>query len=638
MPPPISYRANEEKAKTTNQVTCFHSPMPSLPFPSPALNSPFIPNSFSTNNHIRSLKKLSCIEESFWQLCSQGRIGEAVSSLHYLAQKGIRLDSNRLAFLLKQCAHVRSLKLGKWVHLHLKFMGLKRPKTFLANHLINMYGKCGDHTAARKVFDKMSVRSLYSWNNMLSGYAKLGMLKPARKLFDQMPERDVVTWNTMVIAYAQSGYCNEAFKFYKEFRRLDIGFNEYSFAGLVTACVKLRESRPTKQAHCQVLVSGFLINVVLSSSIVDAYVKSGYLGDARRLFDEMARRDILAWTTLISGYAKWGNMESAKALFDVMPERNPVSWTAMITGYALNNMGQDAIELFAKMMALRVKPDQFTFSSCLRACAGIAALEHGKQIHAHLITVGLRPNSVVVSSLVDMYSKCGCLQFGEQVFHIMGDKKKDVVLWNTLLSAFAHHGFGKEVTNLYAEMISSGVKPDRVTFLVLLSACSHSGLVNEGLSFFKSITRDHCVFPDQEHYACLTDMLGRAGRFDEVIYQLRNMPCKPDGRVWNALLGVCRIHGNIELGRIAAKHLFEIDPKSSAAFVFLSNIYAELGRWESVVRIRQLMNKTQVKKEKALSWLETEHNLDPFSVSDRLNVLRGEFDSNLELFADQSQR
>lgn len=637
MSPPISNRANEEKSKTTNQFTCFPSPMPPLPFPSPVLNSPFNPKSFSTLNHIKSLKRRSCLEKSFWKLCSQGRIEEAVNSLNQLAQKGIRLNSYRLAFLLKQCANIKSLKLGKWVHLHLKVTGMKRPITFLSNHLINMYGKCGDHMEARKVFDKMSVKSLYSWNNMLSGYMKLGMLKPARKLFDQMPERDVVTWNTMVIAYAQGGYCSEAFKFYKEFRRLDIGFNEYSFAGLVTVCVKLRESRSTKQAHCQVFVSGFLMNVVLSSSIVDAYVRCGHLGDARSLFDQMAQRDILAWTTLISGYAKWGNMESAKALFDVMPERNPVSWTAMITGYAQNNMGQDAIELFAKMMSLRVKPDQFTFSSCLRACAGAGALEYGKQIHAHLITVGFRPNSVVVSSLVDMYSKCGCLQLGEQVFHIMGDKK-DVVLWNTLISAFAQHGSGNEVTNLYAEMISSGVKPDRVTFLVLLSACSHSGLVDEGLNLFKSITHDHGIFPDQEHYACLIDMLGRAGRFDEVIYQLRNMPCKPDSQVWNALLGVCRIHGNIELGRVAAKHLFELDPKSSATYVFLSNIYAELGRWESVMRIRQLMNKTQIKKEQALSWLETEHNLDPFSVSDRLNVSRGEVNSNLELFADHSRR
>ncbi|KAL3529743.1 hypothetical protein ACH5RR_009065 [Cinchona calisaya] len=609
--------------------------MPSFSAPTRILKSPFKPN--NKNSFIKHPNSNPCIVQKFLDLCSRGHPKEAINCLDLLAQKGIRLDSKKLAFLLQKCAESRDLKLGRWANLHLKVTGLKHPNTFLANHLINLYSKCGDHIEARQVFDRMTARNLYSWNNMLSGYAKQLMVKPARRLFDKMPERDVVSWNTMVIAYAQSGICDEALRFYKELRRLGIGFNGYSFAGVVTVCVKLKELRLTKQVHCQVLVAGFSLNVVLSSSIVDAYAKCGELSDARKLFDQMGRRDVLAWTTLISGYAKWGAMESARELFDVMPERNPISWTAMISGYARNNRGHEALQLFTKMMMICVKPDQFTFSSCLCACASIASLKHGKQIHAHLIRVGFRPNSIVVSSLVDMYSKCGCLELAKHVFNVVGEKQ-DVILWNTLLSAFAQHGSGEKAINLFAEMVRVGVRPDRITFLILLSACSHSGLVQEGLSFFEWMNHDHKIVPDQEHYACLIDILGRAGRFQEVIDQLRKMPCKPDDRVWNALIGVCMIHGNVEMGRIAAKHLLQLDPQSPATYVLLSSIYAALGKWESVVKIRQLMDKRHVQKEQALSWLEIDQNFHQTSVADKLNSSIGEANPIVELLADQSGR
>ncbi|KAF5946965.1 hypothetical protein HYC85_017193 [Camellia sinensis] len=486
--------------------------MPSLSSSSRIFRPPF-----RTKPKPKPKPKRHCIVQPILELFSKGHIKQALESLGLLARKGIRLDSRTLASFLQECANTKSLKEGKWVHLHLKLTGLKQPNTFLSNHLINLYCKCGNHVGARKVFDKMSVRNLYSWNNMLSGYVKLGMVKPARRLFDQMPEKDVVSWNTMVIGYAKSGYCDEALRFYRDFRRLSIGFNEFSFAGVLTVCVKLKE-----------------------------------LG--------LSSRDVLAWTTLVSGYAKWGDMKLASELFDRMPEKNPVSWTSLIAGYARNNMGNNALELFTKMMLFQIRPDQFTFSSCLCACASIASLKHGKQIHAYLIRSGFKPNAIVVSSLIDMYSKCGCLGVGRQVFDIMGNKQ-DYVLWNTMISALAQHGCGEEAIQI------------------------HSGLVEEGLTYFQSMTKEHGIVPDQEHYACLVDLLGRAGCFDELMNQLDKMPCKPDGLVWNALLGVCRIHGNLELGRKAAENLIELEPQSSAAYVLLSSIYAALGKWESVEKI-----------------------------------------------------
>lgn len=483
------------------------------------------------------------------------------------------------------------------------------------------------------MFDKMSVRNLYSWNNMLSGYAKLGMVKRARKLFDQMPEKDFVSWNTMVIGYAQSGYCSEALRFYRELRRLAIGYNEFSFAGVLTVCVKVMDLKLTRQIHGQVLLAGFSSNMVLSSAVVDAYAKCGEMDGARRMFDEMPATDVLAWTTLVSGYAKWGDMQSANGIFDRMPQKNPVSWTALIAGYARNGPENKALELFMEMILLCIKPDQFTFSSCLCACASIASLKHGKQIHAYLIRTNFRANTIVVSSLIDMYSKCGSLEVGKRVFDHMGNKR-DPVLWNTMISALAQHGYGERAVQMFEYMLSSGVKPDRITLVVMLNACSHSGLVKEGLRYFESMSCHHSITPDQEHYACLIDLLGRAGNFDELLKHMEEMPFKPDDRVWNALLGVCRIHGNILLGRKAAEQLIALEPQSSAAYVLLSGIYAELGRWDLVEKVRQLMNTRHVRKERAISWIDIENKVHAFTVSDRLHPLKEEIYKVLEQLAD----
>lgn len=568
------------------------------------------PSNLNTRVHIKyknhSPTKNNCLVQSILQLCSQGHLSQALSILDSLVQKGIRLPSRTLAFLLEQCGNSKSLRLGKLVHLHLHLTGFKRPCTFLSNHLINMYFKCGNEVEARKVFDKMTARNLYSWNNMLSGYANLENLVAAKNLFDKMPEKDVVSWNTMAIAYVQNGLCDEGLRFFRELRRLSIEYNEFSFAGVLTACVKLRDLELTRQIHGQVLVTGFLSNVVLSSTIVDAYAKCEQIRDAKRLFDDMQVRDIHAWTTMVSAYARCGNLKSASELFDQMPKKSSVSWTALIGGYARHGMGRDALSLFSKMMMFRIRPDQFTFSSCLCACASIGSLKHGKQIHAFLVRANFRPNTIVVSSLIDMYTKCGNLETAFQVFNF-SNNKEDVVLWNTMISAFAQHGRGAKAICMFGNMVSYGVKPNRITFVVLLNACSHSGLLQEGLRIFKTMTSDNgLVLPDQEHYACLIDLLGRAGYFDELMNQLEKMPCKPDDQVWNSLLGVCKIQGNIELGKKAAEHVIESNPQSYSGYLLLSSIYAALGRWESVEKVRQQMEDRHVRKNQATSWIGTD--------------------------------
>ncbi|KAI3745196.1 hypothetical protein L1987_58302 [Smallanthus sonchifolius] len=576
-----------------------------------------------------------CVVQSVLSLCSKGRLTEALKSLENLACKGQRLDTKSLAFLLKQCANYRSLKEGKWVHLHMNATGRKRPGTFLSNQLISMYSECGCCDGARKVFDKMPVRNLYSWNNMISGYAKLRMMKPARSLFDRMGEKDVVSWNTMVIGYAHNEDFDEALRFYKELKMLDIGLNEFSFAGVLTVCVKTKDLKLTRQVHCQVFDVGFVSSLVVCSSIIDCYAKCGEMSNARKVFDEMSQRDV-SFTTLISGYARWGDMESARQLFDHMPDKNRVSCNALISGYARNGFGHEALKMFIEMMVQRVKPDQFTFSSALCACASIPSIKNGKQIHGFLIKTHFKPNTIVVSSLIDMYSKCGSLALGQLVFKLTGDKT-NTIFWNTMISALAQHGHGESAIILFFDMVNSQVKPDRITFVVILNACSHSGLVENGLHIFNTMMHEHNVVPDQEHYACLIDLLGRAGCFDEVVNQLRKMPVKPDAFVWKALLGICKIHGNLDLGIKAAERLIELEPRSSVGYVLLSGLYAASGRWEFVSKVRKLMNERDVMKERGVSWLETGNELRAFGVSDKSGVSKDEFESVLEILATEME-
>ncbi|MCL7040745.1 hypothetical protein MKW94_030363 [Papaver nudicaule] len=568
----------------------------------------------------------SCVVQRLIDIASQGKfkfnLKQAAESIDFISRKGIRLDSQTVAFLLKHCAKSRSLTEGKWVHLHLS-NGRKRLTALLSNYLIHMYSSCGDYKTARKVFDKMYIRNLYSWNNMLSGYAKLGLLEPAERLFDQMPERDVVSWNTMVISFAKNGFHGKALSYFAHLRRSSIAFDHFSFAGVLISCVKLENVGLTQQVHAQILVAGLLSNVVLSNSTVDAYVKCGLIKDARKLFNGMAEKDVFAWTTMVSGYAKSGDLKSAWELFSKMPELNTMSWTLLIEAYVRKGQGHEALRLFEEMTLRGFQPDQFTFSSSLCACASIASLRYGKQIHARLIKMDFVPNTIVVSSLIDMYSKCGCLDIGRRVFYLTRNKQ-DAALWNTMISSLAQHGIGEEAIDLFLDMMKAGVKPDKTTLVFLLNACSHSGLVDVGIGIFEIMTMDYDIVADQDHYAWLIDLLGRAGRLDEVELQLEKMPCKPDTRVWNSVLSACMIHRNVELGRKAVKHLLKLEPQESAADMLLANLYASVDTLESLEKVWELLNKRRVKKERAVSWVEIENTVHTFTVSDRSHPLEDE--------------
>ncbi|WOL10819.1 pentatricopeptide repeat-containing protein [Canna indica] len=568
----------------------------------------------------------SCLFLSLRRHLDLGRLHLAVDTLPLLARRGLRPDSPTLTLLLCRCLRdpTDGLSLAGHVYRFLRLSGLLRPAPAppLSNHLLAFHFLRGRPADARRLFARMSAPNLFSFNAMLAGYARLGMIQPAKSLFDRMPHRDVVSWNTMIIALARAGSWADAVGLYSHLRRSSLDFNAHTFSGIVTACVRLGEVHLARQIHAQVVRVGFLSNLIISSSLVDAYAKCGSVDDAQKLFDEMPTRDVLSWTTLVHAYASSGDLVSAHKMFDEMPEKNSISWTALIGGYTRRGYPFEALDLFKNMMKLGVMPDQFTFSSTLCACGAISSVKHGKQIHAHLLRSHFKPNAIVFSSLIDMYSKCGDLRGGRRVFDLTDANKRDSVLWNTIMSAVGQHGDGTGAIKMFEEMVRTRTKPDANTFVVLLTACSHSGLIEQGVQLFLSMRR-HGVVPEEDHHVCLVDLFGRAGRFEEAAECLKEMPCQSSVRAWNALLGACRIHRNLQLGKVVAQRAIKLDPDCPTAYVLLSSFYAEVGMWDSVEKVRHLMQENQVWKERASSWIGVDNVIQSFETVDHLQTSEG---------------
>ena len=372
-----------------------------------------------------------CVIRRIRNYCEEGRLRQAVGFLSVLARGGIRLDARNLAFLLQQCLRSRAIALARQVNLHMKLMGLKNSIpgiTFLANQVLALHFECGRPKNARQLFDRMPKKNVFTYNAMISGYSKLGLVTCARDIFEGIcdGDRDVVSWNIMIMALARCGRCCEAVEFYCQMRRsLGNVLNQYSFSGLLCACVRLKRRDIVQETHGQVLVIGYLSNLIISSSIVDAYAKCGHIDEARKVFSEISDKDVLTWTILVTAYAKSGDLASARILFNEMPERNNFSWNAMLKGYAQNGQSSEALSLIARMLREGLSPDQFCISSALSACSSASELSHGRQILALLTRTLSDPSSLVNSSLKLMYSSCESFEKSERIFELTSYRERN---------------------------------------------------------------------------------------------------------------------------------------------------------------------------------------------------------------------
>jgi len=457
----------------------------------------------------------------------------------------------------------------------------------------------------------------------------------AFKLFDKMSQPNCFAWNTVIRAFSDSSSsddaCNALLLFCQMLYDGVVEPNSFTFPSVLKACsvVGLEEG---KQVHGLVVKFGFVDDEFVVSNLLRMYVMCGSIEDASVLFhrnvgglssgNEMVVRDkrrqegnVVLCNVMIDGYVRIGKIDLARGLFEQMQQRSVVSWNTMISGYAQNGFFMEAVELFRRMMEMGdVSPNRVTLVSVLPAISRLGALELGKWVHLYAERNRIMIDEVLGSALVDMYAKCGSIEKAVQVFERLS--KTNVIAWNAIIGGLAMHGKAKDVLDYFSRMERSGVSPSDVTYIAILSACSHAGLVEEGRSFFNHMVNNVGLEPRIEHYGCMVDLLGRAGYLEEAEELIMNMPIKPDDVIWKALLGACKMNKNVEIGRRAAEVLMKLAPHDSGAYVALSNLYASSENWDGVAEVRMMMKELDIRKDPGCSWTEIDGVIHEFLVED----------------------
>ncbi|CAK9327609.1 unnamed protein product [Citrullus colocynthis] len=502
----------------------------------------------------RSVKNMECWS-SFTTETPQNGNGEGIFRLfrRMRAEQLVR-DSVTFINLLRSIADLNSVRLAKIVH------------------CIAIVSKlCGD------LLVNTAVLSLYS---------KLRSLVDARKLFDKMSDKDRVVWNIMIAAYARDGKATECLELFKSMARSGIRSDMFTALSVISSISQLKCFDWGKQTHAHILRNGADSQISVHNSLIDMYCECNRL-------------------------------DSACKIFNWMTDKTVISWSAMIKGYAKHGQSLIALSLFSRMKSDGIQADFITAINILPALVHIGVLENVKYLHGYSMKLGLTSLSSLNTALLVTYAKCGCLEMAQRIFEEERIDDKDLIMWNSMITAHANHGDWSQCFKLYNQMKCSNSKPDQVTFLGLLTACVNSGLVDEGKEFLKEMTERYGCQPSQEHYACMVNLLGRAGLINEAGELVRNMPIKPDARVWGPLLSACKLHPGSKLAEFAAEKLIDMEPKNAGNYILLSNIYAAAGKWDGVAKMRSFLRDKGLKKTPGCSWLEINGHVTEFRVADQ---------------------
>ncbi|XP_048225645.1 pentatricopeptide repeat-containing protein At1g33350 [Ricinus communis] len=460
-----------------------------------------------------------------------------------------------------------------------------------------------------------SQTQFYSFKLVRFCILNLSNFNYARYIFNHLHSPNIYLFTALVTAYASNpDHHLSAFELYRDMvRRAHPKPNHFIFPHVLKSC------QNTKVVHSQIAKLGFSQYPVVQTALVDSYSRfMSDIGCARQVFDEMSERNVVSWTAMITGYTRVGEVGNAISIFDKMPERDVPSWNSIIAGCTQNGLFIEAICLFRKMILVaQSKPNQVTTVCALSACGHTGMLQLGKWVHGYVYKNSLGFDSFVSNALVDMYGKCGSLREASKIFDMT--LKKSLTSWNSMINCFALHGHSKKAICIFEEMIQYGadVRPDEVTFVGLLNACTHGGLVEKGRFYFDTMTQDYGIEPQIEHYGCLVDILGRAGRFEEALEVVREMKIEPDEVVWGSLLNGCKVHGNTDLAESAIKKLIEIDPKNGGYGIMLANLYGGLGKWDEVRKVRKMLKDHNAYKTPGCSWIEVDNEVCQFYSVDK---------------------
>ncbi|KAF7803906.1 pentatricopeptide repeat-containing protein [Senna tora] len=662
-------------------------------------------------------------------------------------------DKYTFPYVIKACGGLHNVKLCKMIHNTIQSMGYHMD-LFVGSSLIKLYAEHGYIHDARCLFDKMPEKDGILWNVMLGAYvkngdsnnaigtlqemrkcdnkpnsvtyscilsvcaakrivnfgiqlhsliiasgfefdsqvantllamySKCGNLYDARKLFSMMRQTDTVTWNGLIAGYVQNGFTDEASHLFNTMISSGVKPDPTTLASFLPSVIESGSLKQGKEIHGYIVRHSMPFDIYLKSALIDIYLKGGAVELAQKIFHQSTEVDVVVCSAMISGYAlnglnidalnifrwlvqekmmpnsltmagvlpacaalaalklgkelhgnilkkgldnvlhvgsaitdmysKCGRLDLAYQFFRRMSERDGVCWNSMISSFSQNGKPEMAIELFRQMGMSGTKYDSVSLSASLSSCANLPALYHGKEIHGFIIRTAFNADIFVESALIDMYSKCGKLAMARTVFDLMDQKNE--VSWNSIITAYGNHGYPRECLDLFHKMLKIGIRPDHVTFLIIISACGHAGLVDEGVYYFHRMTEEFGISPKMEHYSCMADLYGRAGRLHEAFNTIKSMPFTPDAGVWGTLLGACRVHGNVELAKLASRHILELDPENSGYYILLSNIHADAGEWNSVLKIRSLMKEKGIQKIPGYSWIDVNNTTHMFSAAD----------------------
>ncbi|KAL4194268.1 hypothetical protein AMTRI_Chr05g58510 [Amborella trichopoda] len=608
-----------------------------------------------------------------------GFLSEAMTLYHQMYWTGIRPDVYTFPCVLRTCAAIPDHNHGQEVHTHFLRFGYESD-TQILNALITMYSKCGYLSSAKQVFDKMV-------------------------------QRDRISWNALIAGYYENEECEEALKLFCEMRMMGmVEPNAMTMTAVISSVAMMGVEELGKEVHGYVIGFGLEPEVSISNALIQMYVDMGKLHHGLDVFRRMRHRDVVSWTAIISGYAKngfyqkalnafeemrsegtepdevtiavvlsvyaelklldrgfklhdyakergllsyvivanalidmyskCGCIERAVQIFKRMSCRTLVSWGAMIAGFRQNNRSFEALFHFRHMQN-EFKPNSVTVMAALSACSKIGALQCGEEIHAHMLrnNVGAsfeESNNFVWNALLDMYLKCGRIKEANVLFQVMGGK--DVTSWNIMLGGCVSPGEGARALSLFREMEEAGFIPDEVTFVALLCACSRSGMVEEGMELFKSMREKHSVSRNLKHYACVVDLLGRAGLLEEARRFIAELPIEPDAALWGALLGACRIHGWVQLGEEAAMKIFELEPENVGYYSLFCEMYAAAERWDGVSRVRKLMHSKGLTVDPGCSWVEVKGTVHAFLSGDKTHPEFRKIEGVLVNFSEKMKR
>ncbi|XP_031487049.1 pentatricopeptide repeat-containing protein At1g08070, chloroplastic [Nymphaea colorata] len=518
-------------------------------------------------------------------LCLSPSPSDAFALYISMLVAGVPPNSFTFPFLLKSCSRIRASHEGQQLHAHILKLGLV-DDLFVRSTLVNMYAQSGLLDDASQVFVKGSEREPVSRTALIRGYAGAGRLDDARRLFDESTLRDVVSWNAMIAGYAQGGRFDEALALFSDMIDAEVEPNESTMVSVLSACANSSSMDLGRWVHSWIDQHGLEPNLRLINALIDMYLKCGDLETGRKLFDELSHRD-------------------------------RISWNIMIGGYNHNGRYKEALELFREMQRSNVQPNDVTLLSILPSCAYLGALDLGRWIHAYIDkNLSNCDNVSLFTSLIDMYTKCGNVEIAAQIFHKLGSRRS-LASWNAMISGLAMHGRASEAQELFTRMLDEGIKPDDITFIGILAACSHTGMVDEGWRYFNSMSNRFGISPKIQHYGCMIDLLGRAALFDDAKALIENMTVKADGALWGSLLGSCCVHGNLGLAEDAARHLLELEPDNPGVYMLLSNTYARAGWWDDVARIRTKLKDRGMKKTPGCSLIEVDSVVHEFLVYDK---------------------